>query len=48
MATVFSVGGVFLFRCTPGVFCIVLLYKMCLEIVVIHSSRDTSGYTVVS
>lgn len=30
------------------VFCIVLLYKMCLEIVVIHSSRNTSGYTVVS
>lgn len=30
------------------VFCIVLLYKMCLEIVVIHSSRNTSGYNVVS
>lgn len=47
MASVFSVGGVFLFLCTPGVFCIALLYKMCLEIVVIYSSRNTAGYTVV-
>lgn len=39
--------GCFLFRCMPGFFCIVLLYKMCLEIVVIYSSRNTSGYTVV-
>lgn len=44
MATVFSVGGVFLFVCTPGFFCIALLYKMCLEIVVIYSSRNTTGY----
>ena len=29
------------------VFCIALLYKMCLEIVVIYSSRNTAGYTVV-
>lgn len=28
-------------------FCIALLYKMCLEIVVIYSSRNTTGYTVV-
>lgn len=29
------------------VFCIALPYKMCLEIVVIHSSRNTIGYTIV-
>lgn len=28
-------------------FCIALLYKMCLEIVVIYSSRNTIGYIVV-
>lgn len=47
MATVFSVGGVVLFLCTSGFFCIALLYKMCLEIVVIPSSRNSAGYTVV-
>lgn len=38
MATVLSVGGVFLFLLYSWFFfCIALLYKMCLEIVVIYS-----------
>lgn len=39
--------GVFIPLYTWFFFCIALLYKMCLEIVVMHSSRNTTGYTVV-